>query len=364
MLVESFVSTLREAGFGPFTGVPDSIFLPLVNYLESCEESDNIICSSEGEAMGLAGGFALANRVPVVYMQNDGYGNAVNPLSSLQLTYELPALLLISWRGEPGIKDAPQHHTMGETINGLLDLFDIPVEVLDPDDSRLNEKVEEARRHCSLTSLPYAFLIRKGTFSPVSSGHQRVEADSLAQRYEYIRVLGRVTDEHSLFLGATGYCGRELHQLIEGPNKFYMMGSMGCLASVGLGLAKENPGKRIYALDGDGALLMKMGTMSTVGYHAPENLVHICLDNGEYESTGGQPTTSTSTDFVEIARACQYRSANAVSSPEEFEQVILNTQSNPGPHFICVEIASGTLKDLPRPSESALVMAREFSRSL
>lgn len=364
MLVERFVSTLKEAGFSPFTGVPDSIFLPLVNYLEASQDSDNVICSSEGEAMGLAGGFALSGRTPVVYMQNDGYGNAVNPLSSLQLTYELPVLLLISWRGEPGVKDAPQHHIMGETIKRLLDLFTIPVDVLDPDETHLVEKVEQARKHCALTSLPYALLIRKGTFSSVDSPYQVPERESFAKRHEYIRMLDKLTNERSLFLGATGYCGRELYQLIEGPNKFYMMGSMGCLASIGLALAKEHPEKRIYALDGDGALLMKMGTMSTVGYHNPDNFVHVCFDNEEYESTGGQPTTSLSTDFTGVARACGYQSANPVTSLLEFQKVILGIQDQSGPHFISVRISSGTLENLPRPSDGAVAMSRNFSQSL
>ena len=210
----------------------------------------------------------------------------------------------------------------------------------------------------SLTSLPYAFLIRKGTFLPVSSGHQGVEGDSLAQRYEYIRVLDRITDEHSLFLGATGYCGRELHQLIEGPNKFYMMGSMGCLASVGLGLAKENPGKRIYALDGDGALLMKMGTMSTVGYHAPENLVHICFDNGEYESTGGQSTVSANVDFHQIASACGYTRSIKTQDKEDLLRYLDSDSEELT--FFYIPIKSGVKKDLPRPKVSPPDVASRF----
>jgi phosphonopyruvate decarboxylase len=363
MLVEDFVSTLTDAGFGPFTGVPDSIFLPLVNYLERRGDVDNLICSSEGEAMGLAGGFALAQRTPVVYMQNDGYGNAVNPLSSLQLTYDLPALLLISWRGEPGVKDAPQHHTMGETIRGLLDLFDIPFSVLTPDEANLTEKVEKARGHCASMSLPYAFLIKRGTFSPVE-GTPPSEPDSLSHRHEYIRALCSLTGEEAMLLGATGYCGRELHQLVEGSNKFYMMGSMGCLASVGLAVAMEHPDKRVYVLDGDGALLMKMGTLSTVGYHGPANLVHICFDNAAYESTGGQPTTSSTTDFAAIANACGYPSVSSVESLADFTRAIPSVQDRTGPHFITVRIASGTPENLPRPAEDAFTMARAFSRAL
>jgi phosphonopyruvate decarboxylase len=143
-----------------------------------------------------------------------------------------------------------------------------------------------------------------------------------------------------------------------------MMGSMGCLASVGFALAREHPNKRVYVLDGDGALLMKMGTLSTIGYHGPDNLVHICFDNAAYESTGCQPTTSSTTDFAAIANACGYPSVNSVESLADFTRTITGGQDLPGPHFITVRIASGTIENLPRPAEDAVTMARAFSRAL
>jgi len=363
MKAEYFIKSLRDAGLAPFTGVPDSIFLPLINYFEQEQATDNYICSSEGEAMGLAGGFALAGRTPIVYMQNDGYGNAVNPLSSLQLMNKLPALLLISWRAEPGQKDEPQHDVMGETIQGLLDLFNIPHLVLDAQTDNLEECLTQAQQHFQKESTPFAFIIRKGTFDEMPLPIRKKD-QSLDLRYEYIKDLEQLIDDDCILLGTTGYCGREIYQLVESPNKFYMMGSMGCLASVGLGIAKEYPNKTIFALDGDGAILMKMGTLSTIGYHQPKNFIHINFDNAQYESTGGQPTTSSTTNFIKVAEACGYRTLNEVRNRKSFQEIIKARNIYENPHFIDVKIRPGTIENLQRPKTSPEQMKKDLREAL
>jgi phosphonopyruvate decarboxylase len=351
MRSDLFTGELKAKGFSPFMGVPCSVFKSLINFLENKPSTKNYLCSSEGEAMGLAGGFSLSGRMPVVYMQNDGYGNTINPLSSLQLMYKLPALLLISWRAEPGKKDAPQHKIMGETIRELLALFKIPYEILVDDISHLKKTIQKAARHCKGIKTPFAFIIKKGYFEKLD-GDDTVAKPLTEKRIDYIKILAGNCKEDDILLGATGFSGRELYQTIEHKSKFYMMGSMGCLGSIGLGISLENPDRNVYVLDGDGALLMKMGTLSTIGYYQPPNLIHICFDNQSYESTGGQPTTSSKTDFPAIARACGYNACFSISRVSDFKKILKKIDSHQKPLFIHIKVSPGTLKGLERPATS------------
>jgi len=354
MKVERFVKILREAGFSPFMGVPCSVFKFLLSYIDDSEEAENYLCSSEGEAMGLAGGFTLSGKVPIVYMQNDGYGNAINPLSSLQLLYKLPALLLISWRAEPGKKDAPQHFIMGKTILQLLNVFEIPYIILKDDIANLGNSVMQAKDYCKNNAKPFAFIIKKGYFEKYKEYKERGSQTTnvLNRRIEYMRVLANNASDNDILLGATGFCGRELYQCVKHKGKFYMMGSMGCLVAIGLGIAKENPDKNIFVLDGDGALLMKMGTLSTIGYYQPKNLIHICFDNNKYESTGEQPTTSITTNFAKIAKACGYKSISSITKVGDFQKILKDIKQCENPYFIHIKVKSGTVEGLKRPSDS------------
>ena len=363
MKAERFVKKLNESGFSPFMGVPCSVFKFLLNYLDNSDDVENYLCSSEGEAVGLAAGFALTGGNPVVYMQNDGYGNAVNPLSSLQLMYKLPALLLISWRAEPGKKDAPQHHIMGNTILQLLDIFEIPYIILKDEIEHLENSIMKAKEYCKHNSVPIAFIIKKGYFEKYEKITSK-PVNKLNKRIEYIRLLTNSANEKDILLGATGFSGRELYQCAKHKGKFYMMGSMGCLSAIGLGIARENPDNNIFVLDGDGALLMKMGTLSTIGYYHPKNLIHLCFDNNQYESTGGQPTTSVKTDFSIIAKACGYKSTNFVTKIEDFQKIFQNLEKYENPHFIHIKIKSGTVENLERPSDSPEEMKNNLMKFL
>jgi phosphonopyruvate decarboxylase len=358
---ELFVNSLEAHNFGPFMGVPCSYFTSLINYIDH-KEIEHYRCNSEGEAMGLAGGFAISNKTPVVYMQNDGYGNTINPLSSLQLLYKLPALLLISWRSEPGTKDAPQHHLMGETIEALLDIFKLPYIVLDPNDASLIDSVKKAQQHCMEKQTPFALIIKKGYFDSFKINQSKLE--STTRRIDYIKLLNQLTNHNDILLGSTGFSGRELYQASDHKGKFYMTGSMGYLSSIGLGIAKENPDKTIYVLDGDGSLLMNMGAFSTIGHYSPPNLIHVCFNNGVYESTGNQKTTANTTDFNPIAIACGYRSSIAVRSLAEFEKILPKLKQQKGPHFIHISISPGTIDNLERPSDSPETMKTNLSNFL
>jgi len=351
MRVEHFVNKIKEYGFTPFTGIPCSVFKHLINYLDDNQEIQSYICSSEGEAMGLAGGFALSGKTPVVYMQNDGLGNAINPLSSLQLLYKLPALLLISWRAKPGTKDAPQHFLMGKTILELLDIFNIPCEILKDGIESLINALKKSEKHFKTKSTPFAFVMEKGYFEKYEKTITIVN-NKLEKRIEYIKILSKHVGSNDVLLGATGFSGRELYQSTDFKGKFYMMGSMGCLASIGLAIAKENPTRNIYVLDGDGALLMKMGTLSTIGFHKPDNFIHICFNNNKYESTGGQKTSSSEVNFAEVARSCGYKSVEKLDTLIGFEEIISDIKKYPKPQFLHVKIKPGTIDVLKRPSES------------
>jgi len=363
MDVREFCRVLVESNFGPFMGIPCSILKPLINYIEDSSSVKYYLTSSEGEAMGLAAGFTLSKKTPVVMMQNDGYGNAVNPLSSLQLLYRLPCLLVITWRGEPSKKDAPQHEVMGRTLLNLLSDFEIPYKVLEDDLDKLKKDVEEATLYTESRNLPFAFIVRKGYFSPYQSKGGNVPQD-LYTRLDYLKVLEKNIDEKDILIGATGYCGREMHQSLKHKNKIYMMGSMGCAVSIGLGLAQEHPQRKIFVLDGDGALLMKMGTLSTVGYFHPSNLFHICFDNQMHESTGGQKTASPCVKFTDVAMACNYGTSFLITSPDEFKQLLDKIKNQKGPHFIHIKIKAGTLESLGRPCETPEEMKSNLMKSL
>lgn len=345
-----FIQSLRAATYSPFMGVPCSVFTTLINRLGSSTGTEHYICTSEGEAMGLAGGFALARRLPVVYMQNDGFGNAINPLSSLHLLYRLPALLLISWRGEPDLKDAPQHRVMGLALRGLLEQLQVPYLVLEDGDEALDRALLQAREHCRTVSTPFAFIIRKSYFAPEEKAASPAAAE-FPQRLAFIQQLAELAGPQDILLGATGFSGRELQQYTEHRGRFYMMGSMGCLPAMGLGLARHYSQRTVFVLDGDGALLMKMGSLATIGHYQPNNFVHVLFDNHAYESTGDQPSVAAGVDFCAVARACGYPAQERVTTAVQFKNILSVLSSSAKPLFIHVRIRSGTPAGLPRPEQ-------------
>ncbi len=357
--LENFVSSLKENNFGPVMGVPCSVFKDFLNYIIDNKSFEHYVCSSEGESMGVAAGFSLGGRLPVIYMQNDGYGNAVNPLSSLQLMYELPALMLISWRGEPGKKDAYQHLLMGKTLTRLLELFEIPYDILD--EENFVESVSKAADYVNINKKPYALIVKKGLFEKY-----KVEADKkvFPLRSDYLMKLAEFAEKSDIFLGTTGFTGRELHQIVDVKSKFYMMGSMGCLPAIGLGLSRCFEQKRVFVLDGDGALLMKMGSLSTIGFYKPQNLIHICFDNNKYESTGCQPTTASTTDFKAAAAACGYPESVYVETLKDFGEILSTLSSMEKPVFMHVKTSAGSIDDLKRPSETPVEMRDNFMEAI
>ena len=354
MKADEFLKILIDNDFGPFTGVPCSLIKDLIHHVGRSKETQYYIATSEGEAMGIAAGLGLSRKLPVVVLQNDGLGNTLNPLSSLQLLYDLPALMIVTWRGEPeGKPDAPQHRIMGEIILDLLDLLNIPYSILKDGEAALRKDVRLAKEHLVEKRRPYAFIVRRGYFEPTILQHgEQPRTVSGPKRIDYIRALAGEIQADDLVLATTGYTGREMIQEITRGGTFYMAGSMGCITSIGLGVALENPECRVYVLDGDGALLMKLGTLATIGFYQPRNLIHILFDNGVYESTGGQKNVSSAVSFSQLALHSSYRYADSVATLDEFLKFLETSRGREGPMMCHVKVSPGTVDGLGRPSES------------
>lgn len=367
MRVDKFLAILLENKFGPFTGVPCSVIGDLIKHIENSKSSEYYTATSEGEAMGIAAGFALCGKMPVVLLQNDGLGNAINPISSLQLFYHLPVLLTVTWRGQPQSKpDAPQHHVMGKITPGLLDLLGIPYSLLEDDETMLRKDIQLAKKYAIKEKKTYAFIVRRGYFEqPLEvESNKHSNFTGKLKRINYIQAFAKRTRENDIVVATTGYTGREMLQESTDRGIFYMAGSMGCVTSIGLGIAIEHPKNRVYILDGDGALLMKLGTLGTIGFYKPKNFIHILFDNGLYESTGGQKTVSKAVNFTQLAINSGYSYAESVNTVDEFLRFLKNCQGKEGPTMCHVKIRSGTIKGLKRPSESGPELRDRFTNYL
>ena len=367
---ETFIHAAHNLGFTLYAGVPCSYLKPFINYVIDSAELTYVGAANEGDAVAIAAGAALSGRRSVAMFQNSGLGNAVNPLTSLTYTFKLPILLIPTLRGEPnGPADEPQHALMGGITTQLLDLMQIPWAYFPNTASEVNSALEKAVAYMDRHQRPYALVMKKGTVEdwPLRSTPQPKTLDlitspvSLAPkhtRHEILKAIQQSTDNADILIATTGYTGRELYACDDRHNQFYMVGSMGCAASFGLGLALVQPQRRIIVIDGDGALLMRMGVLTTIGYTHPANLIHIVLDNERHESTGGQSTVSHSVDFCTCALACGYQTAERLVDSAALMQAL--QQTLPGPRFIHIKIKAGIPAELPRPSISPEEVAQRL----
>jgi len=365
------ISRLNELGYDFFCGVPCSSLKPVINSVLGSSSHEYVGATSEGEAVALAAGAWLAGRRSVVLMQNSGLGNAVNPLTSLNFPFRIPGLMLVSWRGEPGHPDEPQHELMGRITGPLLDVMGLGNRVLSDDIDSVMTDLSEAEDSMARSSLPYALIVRDGTFekidtptrtSTVPARGSKTDTTANAAPPSRIAVLQRllsdVPDDAAL-IATTGKSGRELYSLSDREQHLYMVGSMGCASAVGLGVALSSR-KRVIVIDGDGAALMKMGNMATIGAMSPVNLIHIVLDNGVHDSTGGQATVSDTVDFSGVAVSVGYRQAHLTNSEDGFSDSLRDAMSKSGPTMIHVRIAPGSIDPLGRPKIKPDVVARRF----
>src|SRR5579872_1709243 len=328
-----FVEAAREYGFEWYAGVPCSHLTPFINYVLQDRSLHYLSMTNEGDAVALIAGIALGARAEghgrgVAMMQNSGLGNAVSPLTSLTWTFHLPQLLIVTWRGQPGSHDEPQHALMGPITPTLLETMQIPWELFPSERDEIDPALRRAASHMEETGRPYALLMQKGSVAAceLKPGSQQLQArgakaqpivrlrglatESRASRNDALReVIARTPSSRCAVLATTGYCGRELYAIEDRPNQLYMVGSMGCVLPLALGLALARPDLRVLAVDGDGAALMRMGAFATAGAYGPPNFSHLLLDNGVHDSTGGQATVSTHVSFAGIAASCGYASA-------------------------------------------------------
>jgi len=351
-----FYNKLIEKGVGFFSGVPDSLLKDFCAYItDHAEKQNHIIAVNEGAAVGLACGYHLAaNRIPLVYMQNSGIGNAVNPLLSLadNDVYRIPVVVVIGWRGEPGVHDEPQHVKQGKVTCSLLESMGIPYAVLEKDENSVNSQIETCFKTISETGSPYALVIRKETFAPYTL-QKKEEHDAVMTREEAIEEIA--ANRKGIIVSTTGMISRELYELRDKAGTgherdFLTVGSMGHASSIALSIALQKPQLQVTCLDGDGAALMHMGSFAAIGAQKPHNYCHIVLNNGAHDSVGGQPTIAPFIDIPSIARACGYTKVYQVKIKKELQKILSN--KNEGLTFIEVKVKKGARKDLGRPKSS------------
>ncbi len=366
-----FFAEAERAGFDFYTGVPCSFLTPLINGALSAPGLTYIGAASEGEAVAIAAGAWLAGRRTVVMCQNSGLGNAVNPLTSLNEPFRIPTLLLTTWRGEPGIPDEPQHAVMGRITQDLLSVIGVPQAPFPAVPEAVAPALAAAVGSMDASGLPYAFVMRKGDVAETElrvaerglpAPGRRADFPAGGARPSRAAALERflqLVPEEAAVIATTGKCGRELFTLADRPQHLYQVGSMGGASGMALGVAL-NSAVPVFVLDGDGAALMKLGTFATIGAQAPRNLVHILLDNGVHDSTGGQPTVSPGVDFAGVALACGYSQAASCASLEGFEAALRNAVAEPGPTLIHLRIAPGSMTKLGRPTVTPPEVAQRF----
>ena len=370
MNVEHFVKAL---GAEFFTGVPDSQLKALCNYLMSTYGVDgkhHIIAANEGNCTAVAAGYHLATgKVPVVYMQNSGEGNVINPVASLlnEKVYGIPCIFVIGWRGEPGIHDEPQHIYQGEVTVKLMEDMGIATAIIGKDTTEEEITARMAEFAPILASgKQVAFVVRKGALS--FDGKVKYSNDNTMLREDIIRHIVDATGEDPI-VSTTGKASRELFEIREARGQhhgydFLTVGSMGHSASIALGIALQQPERKIWIIDGDGAVLMHMGSMAVMGAQKPANVVHIVINNGAHETVGGQPTAMADVDLVAIARGCGYPNAVSVDSFEALDQALASAKAAGELTMIEVKCAIGARDDLGRPTTTARENKQAFMEFL
>jgi len=359
---ESFLKHLIDRDIKFFTGVPDSLLKYLCICIDQNKdlEKNHIITSNEGSAIGLASGYYIGtNQIPLVYMQNSGIGNAINPLLSLTDTevYSIPMLILIGWRGEPGVKDEPQHIKQGKVQLDLLKSLKLPYKIISKNSDDYKTIIDSALDYAKKNTSPYVILIKKNTFKKNKYNPDKSSKNILSLTREYVlkKILQSLPSD-AIIVSTTGKTSREIFELRElnkqsHESDFLTIGSMGHCSSIALGIAKTNPHLKIYCIDGDGSMIMHMGSLSTIGKELPNNFYHILINNYAHESVGGQSTSSNIIDFRLLSKSLNYNdytNANDLPSLKRLINKLLNKSKTPA--FFEIEVQAGSRSDLGRPT--------------
>ncbi|MBX3186663.1 MAG: phosphonopyruvate decarboxylase [Labilithrix sp.] len=374
---KSFCEAAKKAGFSLYTGVPCSYVKPFINFVIDAPDLTYVGATNEGDAVAIATGAELCGKRAIVMMQNSGLGNAVSPITSLNAVFRVPVLLVVTLRGEPGgPADEPQHELMGAITTKMLETMNVAWDYFPREEAEVAGAIEKAVAHMTKTGMPYCLVMKKDSVAPhklASKPAVRAEARARAvvrpasagerpSREEALRAVQRAVDSKDIVVATTGYTGRELYACDDRPNQLYVVGSMGCASSIALGMAWARPDRRVVVLDGDGAMLMRLGALATVAYEQPANLVHVLLDNEAHESTGGQSTVTHSMDLAGVAHACGYPSVEVLGGAADLEARLRDRTS--GLRFFQLKTRHGVPADLPRPKVTPREVAARLRKEL
>ena len=362
---KDFVEAARNLGFQRYTGVPCSFLTPFINYVINDDSLSYVSSSNEGDAIATAAGAAIGGERSIAMMQNSGLGNAVSPITSLSYVFRIPMIIITTHRGAPGLTDEPQHELMGDITEEMFDTMRIPWETFPMEKENIAPALKRACEFMEKEQRPYGFIMQKGTIEAHELENDRLVATkntspkkqlfnqdtaSLFARNDALKKIIEYTPvQTSVVIATTGFTGRELFAIDDRINHIYMVGSMGCASSLGLGLALARPDLQVVVVEGDGAALMRMGNFATLGSYGRNNLIHIVLDNEVHDSTGAQATVTSNVKFAEIASACGYAVTYEGNDIELLDQ-LFNYNNASGAKFGHLKISAGTIKNLPRPN--------------
>ena len=355
-----FYDKLIELGIDFFTGVPDSLLKDICSYISDVTARDrNVIAANEGGAVGLAIGYSMAtSKIPFVYMQNSGFGNTINPLLSIAdpKVYGIPMLLMVGWRGEPNVKDEPQHIKQGEVSENLLRVLNIPYAIISSNTLNIDSVLQEAIEVMTKKNTPFVLLVKKGTFEPYKLINEEKTYYDLNREGAIKKVIDLLYED-DIVVSTTGKTSREVFEYRvekgDGHSKdFLTVGGMGHANQIALGIALAKPKQTVYCFDGDGAVLMHTGSMGIIGDLAPANLKHIIFNNGAHDSVGGQPTIGFKINFEKIAQGFNYKETFKIENIADFEIVFDSFKKASGPCLLEILINKGARKNLGRPTIS------------
>lgn len=359
-----FINSLSDRQIDFFSGVPDSLLKNMCAYIaDNMDEKHNVIAANEGAAIGLAVGHYLATgEISVVYMQNSGEGNIINPLASLtdKEVYNIPVLLLIGWRGEPGIHDEPQHVKQGKVTIPLLDVMGIKNVVMSKSEVDFTKQLDDALAYMHETNEAFALVIEKDTFESYSLKLEQDFVSSLSMTRE--NAIQTVVDsicKKDVIVSTTGMISRELFEYRtkmgeSHQSDFLTVGSMGHASQIALGIALEIPERKVYCFDGDGAVIMHMGSMAIIGDKSPRNFIHVVFNNGSHDSVGGQPTVGLKIDIPAIAKSVGYKAVFSVDCKDDLDIALERIGGEAGPVLLEIKVRKGNRKDLGRPSTTPI----------
>lgn len=364
--------TLTEQGVSFFAGVPDSLLKDICAYItDGVEEGRHVIAANEGAAVALASGWHLATGgLGLVYLQNSGLGNLVNPLTSLAdpEVYSIPMLLLIGWRGEPGVPDEPQHRKQGRVTVETLQALEIPYAVLPDTAGEAVEAIKTAARTARENNAPYALIVKKGTFEPYKL-RNKIPDQFVLRREEAIKLVLAAIGNEMAVVSTTGMTSREVfeHREAEGEGHgrdFLTVGCMGHASQIAMGLALARPEAPVCCIDGDGAVLMHMGSLAVIGVSGLVHFKHVVINNGAHDSVGGQPTAGLTVNLPAIAKACGYQWSASAHEPEEIVRLLEELKTVQGPALLEIKVNKGSRADLGRPTTTTHDNKKHFMEFL